>query len=82
MDPLKEREIKQAVARSGRGFFLTLGLGALLVLFLLFFTGWPAWVILPLAFLLGPLLGAFLYLPLQISKGMSKGFWFSFFKRK
>ena len=82
MDPVKEREIKQAVARSGRGFFLTMGLGVVLVLLPLLFTGWPAWVILPVAFILGPLVGALLYLPLQMSKDMAKGFWFSFFKRK
>jgi len=59
-----------------------MGLGVVLVLLPLLFTGWPAWVILPVAFILGPLVGALLYLPLQMSKEMTKGFWFSFFKRK
>lgn len=82
MDPVKERELKAAVARSGRGFFLIMGLGVFVVLLPLLFTGWPLWLILPLAFILGPLIGALLYLPLHVSKDLSKGFFFSFFKRK
>lgn len=82
MDPAKASDIKQSVFRSGRGFFMVMGMGGLLVLLLLLFMDWPVWVIVPLAFLLGPLLGALLYLPVQISKDMAKGFWASFFKRR
>ena len=82
MDPSKEREIKQAVARSGRGFFLSLSLGVVLVLTPLLFTGWPAWLVWPLGVVLGSLVGALLYLPLQMSGVLARGFRFSFFQKK
>ncbi|MCG8472732.1 MAG: hypothetical protein MI742_12890 [Desulfobacterales bacterium] len=82
MEPAKEREMRAAVARSGRGFYLVMALGVVLVLIPLLFTDWPAWIVWPAAFFMGPIFGALLYLPLRVSGDLIKGAWFSFFRRQ